>query len=241
MRILGIDPGTNATGFGVVERAGARLTHVAHGTLRPVRAQSMAARLAEIHSGLTALIALHSPTHVVIEKIFVAASSRSALVLGQARGVALAAVGAAGLPFDEIAPQQIKLAVTGNGAAEKVQVQAMVRRLLALDATPQRDAADALAAAICRAQRQGATSRALRALEGAPVAVSEARRLYELSASRKRGRGARAAQFVLRNSGAVAAAPTGRGSGSASDPAPRGSTVRAPRAEGERSSQRTTR
>jgi crossover junction endodeoxyribonuclease RuvC len=129
----------------------------------------------------------------------VAASSRSALVLGQARGVALAAVGAAGLPFDEIAPQQIKLAVTGNGAAEKAQVQAMVRRLLALEALPQRDAADALAAAICRAQMQGALGRTLRAATGDSVSVSEARRMYELSASRKRGRSARPAQFVLRS------------------------------------------
>jgi crossover junction endodeoxyribonuclease RuvC len=200
MRILGIDPGTNATGFGVVERDGARLTHVAHGTLRPARAQSMAARLAEIHSGLAQLIALHAPTHVVIEKIFMAASSRSALVLGQARGAALAAIGAAGLPFEEIAPQQIKLAVTGNGAAEKVQVQAMVRRLLALDALPVRDAADALAAAICRAQMQRALVRERGAFEATPAraAASEARRLYELSASRKRARGARAARFVLR-------------------------------------------
>jgi crossover junction endodeoxyribonuclease RuvC len=203
LRILGIDPGTNVTGFGIVERVGARLGHVAHGVIRPARAQSMALRLAEIHAGLAALIAEHAPTHVVIEKIFVAASSRSALVLGQARGAALAAVGAVGLPFDEIAPQQIKLAVTGNGAAEKVQVQAMVRRLLVLDALPQRDAADALAAAICRAQMQGAAARTLRATLGEPPLVSEARRLFELSASRKRGR--------IEWSPAVA---IGRGSGS---------------------------
>jgi len=154
----------------------------------------MAARLAQIHAELTVLLAEYVPDCVVIEQIFVAASSRSAIVLGQARGVALAAIGAARLPVDEIAPQQIKLAVTGNGAAEKGQVQAMVRRLLALDALPARDAADALAAAICRAHRSGAIARA----QGANVEVagpSEARRLWEASASRRR---TRAAQFVLR-------------------------------------------
>jgi crossover junction endodeoxyribonuclease RuvC len=198
LRILGIDPGTNATGYGVVERDGARMRHVAHGTLRPARAQSMAARLSQIYAGLAGVIAQHEPTCVVIERIFVAASQSSALVLGQARGVALAAVGAAGLPFEELAPQQIKLAVTGSGAAQKAQIQAMVRRLLALEAPPARDAADALAAAICRAQMHGALVRGAR-LEASAVAasVSEARKLWEESASRPRRR-SRAAQFVLR-------------------------------------------
>jgi crossover junction endodeoxyribonuclease RuvC len=195
LRILGIDPGTNATGYGVVVRDGSRILHVAHGVLRPARAQTMAARLARIHAGIVELIAEFAPDCVVIEQIFVAASGRSALVLGQARGVALAAVGAAQLPVDEIAPQQIKLAVTGNGAAEKSQVQAMVRRLLALDALPARDAADALAAAICRAHRSGAVARAQRSSNAGAVSISEARRLWEASASRKR---ARPAHFVLR-------------------------------------------
>ena len=153
MRILGIDPGTNVTGYGVIEREGARLRHVAHGTLRPARAQAMERRLAELHAGLSGLLASFSPDLVVIERIFVAASGHSALVLGQARGVALAAAGAAGVLVEELAPQAIKLAVTGNGAAHKVQVQAMVRRLLALSLAPPRDAADALAAAICSAHR----------------------------------------------------------------------------------------
>lgn len=196
LRILGIDPGTNATGYGVVERDGARMRHVAHGTLRPARAQSMAARLSQIYAGLAAVIAQHEPSCVVIERIFVAASQSSALVLGQARGVALAAIGAAGLPFEELAAQQIKLAVTGSGAAEKAQVQAMVRRLLALDALPARDAADALAAAICRAQMHGALARGAKR-DAAVATPSEARRLWEESASRPRRR-SRAAQFVLR-------------------------------------------
>jgi crossover junction endodeoxyribonuclease RuvC len=200
LRILGIDPGTNATGYGVVEREGSRLRHVAHGVLKPARAQTMALRLAQIHAGVVALIARHEPAWVAIEQIFVAASGRSAIVLGQARGVALAAIGAARLPFEEIAPQQVKLAVTGNGAAEKGQVQAMVRRLLALDALPTRDAADALAAAICLAQMQGSLLRGGQASASEPAAgvpLSEARRLWEESASRPRRR-TRTAQFVLR-------------------------------------------
>jgi crossover junction endodeoxyribonuclease RuvC len=159
----------------------------------------MAARLAQIHAGVVALIAEHAPVCVAIEQIFVAASGRSAIVLGQARGVALAAIGAAGLPCEEIAPQQIKLAVTGTGVAEKPQVQAMVRRLLALEAPPGRDAADALAAAICRAQMQGSLLRGAAALahSARPAAASEARLLWEQHAARPRRR-ARAAQFVLR-------------------------------------------
>jgi crossover junction endodeoxyribonuclease RuvC len=153
LRILGIDPGTNVTGYGVIEREGAGLRHLAHGTLRPPRSQPMERRLAEIHAGLADLLASFSPDLVVIERIFVAANGPSALVLGQARGAALAAAGAAGVRVEELAPQAIKLAVTGNGAAHKVQVQAMVRRLLALALPPPRDAADALAAAICSAHR----------------------------------------------------------------------------------------
>ncbi len=182
LRILGIDPGTNVTGYGVIEREGAGLRHVAHGTLRPPRERAMEQRLAELHAGLAGLLADYAPDLVVIERIFVAASPHSALVLGQARGVALAAAGAARVPVQELAPQAIKLAVTGNGAAHKVQVQAMVRRLLALSLVPPRDAADALAAAICSAHRGR--------LAALPLAL----------ASRGRGRGARrAASFVLRS------------------------------------------
>jgi crossover junction endodeoxyribonuclease RuvC len=194
LRILGIDPGTNATGYGVVERDGSRLRHVAHGTLRPRRALPMAARLASIHAGLADLIARHQPSCVALERIFVAASPRSAIVLGQARGVALAAAGAAGLSVEEVAPQQVKLAVTGTGAADKAQVQAMVRRLLGLRSLPQADAADALAAAICRAHLEGAISRARRA-ESKPSAVHQ---LWEASTVRSRRARARAPRFVLR-------------------------------------------
>ena len=152
VRILGIDPGSTVTGFGVLEHAGARVRHVAHGTVRPVRHASLAERLATLQAALVELIALHRPDVAVVERVFVAASPRAALVLGHARGVALAAVGAAGLPLHEYAPSQIKLAVTGSGAADKRQVQTMVQRLLVLASPPPFDAADALAAALYHGQ-----------------------------------------------------------------------------------------
>lgn len=153
MRVLGIDPGSSATGFGVVERRGARVVYVAHGTLRPPRGAPLAERLALLHAGLARAIALHRPEVAVVERIFAGRSARSALVLGHARGVALAAAAAAGIAVREYSAPEIKLAVTGSGAAEKRQVQAMVARLLALAAAPALDASDALAAALCHAHR----------------------------------------------------------------------------------------
>jgi crossover junction endodeoxyribonuclease RuvC len=155
LRILGIDPGSLVTGYGVVERCGAEVRHVAHGTLRPPRAAALAARLAAVHEGVRQVIAAHRPDRVVVEQVFVASNARAALVLGQARGVALAAAAAAGLGVEELSPQEVKRAVAGHGAAQKAQVQRMVQRLLALRSAPAQDAADALAAAICRAH-QGA-------------------------------------------------------------------------------------
>jgi crossover junction endodeoxyribonuclease RuvC len=151
LRILGIDPGSNVTGYGVVETSGRGPVHVAHGTLRPARTASIPVRLAAIQEGLVDVIATHRPDLAVVEQIFVAASARSALVLGQARGVALATASAAGLGVEELTPQEIKRAVVGTGAADKGQVQQMVRRLLDLSKLPAQDAADALAAAICQA------------------------------------------------------------------------------------------
>jgi len=147
MRILGIDPGLVATGFGVVERSGSVLIHVAHGTVRPPRSSPLAVRLHCLYRALAQVIEEHRPDAVAIEQVFVAASPHAALVLGQARGALLAAVAAGGLPVTEYTPSQIKQGVAGSGAAPKLQVQAMVRRLLALERAPA-DAADALAAAI---------------------------------------------------------------------------------------------
>ena len=147
MRILGIDPGLVATGFGVVERSGSELIHVVHGTVRPPRSSPLAARLACLHRALTQVIEEHRPDAVAIEQVFVANSPHAALVLGQARGAVLAAVAAGGLSVTEYTASQIKQGVAGSGAAPKPQVQAMVRRLLGLARAPA-DASDALAAAI---------------------------------------------------------------------------------------------
>ncbi len=151
MRVLGIDPGSTATGFGVVERVDGRVIHVAHGTLRPPRGASLASRLSFLHSSISQTIRQHEPDLGVVEKVFVAASPHSALVLGQARGAVLAALAAGGLEVGELAAREVKKAVVGTGAASKAQVTSMVARLLDLDDEPQSDAADALAVAICRA------------------------------------------------------------------------------------------
>ncbi|MCL4684099.1 crossover junction endodeoxyribonuclease RuvC [Myxococcota bacterium] len=153
LRILGIDPGSTATGFGIVERRGGRVVHIAHGTLRTARGAALSDRLAAIQAGLLRAIDAHQPEIVVVERIFAGRSARSALVLGHARGVALVSAALAGLVVLEYTAPEIKLAVAGNGAAEKRQVQAMVARLLELAVPPARDAADALAAALCHAHR----------------------------------------------------------------------------------------
>jgi crossover junction endodeoxyribonuclease RuvC len=164
MRILGIDPGSVATGFGVVGSEAGKLIHIAHGTLRPPPKSSPAERLHYLHQAICKVVLDHEPDTAVVEQVFVSASPRSALVLGQARGVALAAVGSSGQAVVEYSASRIKLAVTGSGKAGKAQVQNMVRRLLELDRAPARDAADALAAAICHANagRIGALSQSLR-------------------------------------------------------------------------------
>jgi crossover junction endodeoxyribonuclease RuvC len=152
MRILGIDPGSTATGYGVVERVAAGIVHVAHGTLRAPARLPLPLRLAAIQAELRRAIAEHRPDRAVVERVFVSLHPGSAIVLGEARGAVLAVLGAEGVPVDELAPRAIKKAVTGAGAADKRQVQAMVSRLLALPHPPAQDAADALAAAIARAQ-----------------------------------------------------------------------------------------
>jgi crossover junction endodeoxyribonuclease RuvC len=151
MRILGIDPGSIATGFGIVERAAGGPVHVAHGILRPPSDAPLHQRLAFIHSGLVEVASEYSPDVSVVERVFIAANPRSALVLGQARGAALAALAAAGLEVGEWSAREVKQAVTGGGAAGKKQMQLMVARLLQLESEPPSDAADALAVAICQA------------------------------------------------------------------------------------------
>lgn len=152
LRVLGIDPGSAVTGFGIVERRGSRVVHLAHGTIRTPRTASMAARLDRLHRALCEIIERHRPDVASLEQVFVAASPRSALVLGQARGAALAALGGRGLCVVEYAPARIKQAVTGSGRAVKDQVQRVVARSLGLGGEISADAADALAAALCHAQ-----------------------------------------------------------------------------------------
>jgi crossover junction endodeoxyribonuclease RuvC len=156
MRVLGIDCGTEYTGYGVVDllsdgsRSNDRLVCVACGAIRVSPRDPMPTRLSRISRGLEELICLHRPDRVAIEDVFYAVNVKSALKLGQVRGVAMLAAASAGLEVSEYSPLSIKSAVVGYGKAEKHQVQQMVARLLQLDEIPQpADAADALAIAIC--------------------------------------------------------------------------------------------
>jgi len=150
MRVLGFDPGTATTGYGVVDGRGNRLTHIAHGTIRTVAGLHFADRLGLIYEEATRLLVLYSPEIVVIERLFFKQNVTNGITVAQARGVlALAAVHRA-LPIAEFSPTETKTAVTGYGKADKRQVQEMVRRLLNLESLPKPDdAADALALAIC--------------------------------------------------------------------------------------------
>ena len=151
VRILGIDPGLRSTGFGIVEKSGARLAYVASGRIRTSAAGSLPERIAVILGSLAEVIAIHRPGEVAVEKVFVNVNPESTLALGQARGTAICAAVAARLPVAEYTALQVKQAVVGNGHARKEQVQEMVRRLLRLAGAPGADAADALACAICHA------------------------------------------------------------------------------------------
>ena len=150
MKIFGIDPGSERTGYGCVERSGSRHHLVLCGSLSAPSTATFPERLQHIHDGLTALLAECRPDCVAVENIFHARNVRSALKLGHARGVALLAASAAGLTVYEYAPAEIKRAVVGYGRAEKPQIQQMVKLLLGLEAAPSpHDVADALAVAIC--------------------------------------------------------------------------------------------
>jgi len=150
VRILGVDPGLQVTGFGVIDKHGNRLAYVASGCVRSGRGE-LAARLKVLLEGLNEVIGVHRPAQVAIEKVFVNVNPQSTLLLGQARGTAICAAVLAGLPVAEYTALQVKQAVVGKGHAKKEQVQQMVKRLLALPGVPGPDAADALACAICHA------------------------------------------------------------------------------------------
>lgn len=152
MRILGVDPGSLATGYGLIEREAGRFVHRRHGVLRPPAGVEFSTRLHHLHASLLEVVQAETPDAVVVERVFLAANPRSALVLGQARGAVLAALGAAGVRVVELSARQVKKSVTGSGAAGKTEVQQMVKRLLALPEAPAADAADALALALTFAQ-----------------------------------------------------------------------------------------
>jgi crossover junction endodeoxyribonuclease RuvC len=167
MRILGIDPGLQRTGFGVIDAEGQRLRYVASGTISTLEVPrgDLPGRLRIIFEGVQEVLQAYSPACAAAEIVFVNVNPQSTLLLGQARGAALAALVAAGLPVAEYTALQMKKAVVGHGLASKAQVQEMVRRLLQLSAAPGRDAADALGLAISHAHA-AATLGALAATGG---------------------------------------------------------------------------
>lgn len=167
IRIMGLDPGLSAMGWGVIAVEGSRLTHIAHGVIATKPALGLGLRLMELHRVLALVIAEHGPAAIAVEQAFVAKDPVAALKIGHARAVALLAAAQAGLEIAEYAPNQIKKCVVGAGHAGKEQVQFMVRRLLPACGVTRADAADALAAAIAHAHLS--TSRARMALfDGAP-------------------------------------------------------------------------
>lgn len=163
-RILGIDPGTVVTGWGVVESAGNSLVHLAHGTIGTSGTQGQGARLGRIYRGIREILQRYEPDGVSLEKVFFARNAQSALKLGQARGVAFLAAAEQSVIVHEYTSSEIKVAVVGYGQATKDQVQKMVASLLDLPSKIAGDAADALAAAICHLHQQAFRARVVGAL-----------------------------------------------------------------------------
>lgn len=154
VRILGIDPGSLYTGYGVLDHDGQRLKHVASGCLR-MTGVDFNLRLRDIFQGVGAVLDEFQPLELAVEKTFVHKNADSALKLGQARAAAICATLRFNLPLYEYTPREVKLALTGKGSAAKEQVQHMVKILLALQGRLQADSADALAVAICHAHSRG--------------------------------------------------------------------------------------
>lgn len=155
MRVLGVDCGSRATGFAVLESDGRRHRVLGYGAIRPARSESFAGRLRHIHREIEQLVEKHKPTHVAVEQVFQALNVKTAQHLGQVRGVVLLAAANAGLPVMEYSATLVKTSVVGYGRAQKHQVQLMVQRLLGLKEPPESsDAADALAVALCHIHHQ---------------------------------------------------------------------------------------
>ena len=178
MRVLGLDPGSRRTGYGLVERQGNRLRCLAHGTVAPAARLGLPQRLHDIAVRVGEVMESGRPDTVVIEEAFYAESVRSTLVLGHVRGALLVAAVQRGLEVAEYSPREIKLSVAGTGAAAKEQVAFMVRRLLDLRGTVSQDASDALAGALCHLHRA-------RLSAPARAASAAAQRLEALLAGRE--------------------------------------------------------
>ena len=155
MILIGLDPGLQSTGWGVIEAEANRLRHIANGQATSRAADALADRLVQLHDGLDAVIRAYAPGSAAVEEVFVNTNPQSTLKLGQARGVVLLVVARAGLPVAEYATRFVKKAVVGTGGADKRQVRAMVERLLPGCRVAGEDAADALAVAICHAHMAG--------------------------------------------------------------------------------------
>jgi len=151
--ILGVDPGSRKTGYGIIEAVGDKLRYIDCGVIR-LPDGTLPERLKQIAAGLNDIIQIHCPTQASVEEVFMSNNPSSALKLGQARGAAIVAAVQNDLAVSEYTARQIKQSVVGSGAADKDQVQYMIRLLLKLDFNPQEDAADALAAAVCHAHSQ---------------------------------------------------------------------------------------
>jgi len=170
MIILGIDPGSRLTGYGLIDNRRDRMIYLASGHIR-VQGERFPERLGDIFERLCEVIAEHAPAQMSIESVFMHKNADSALKLGQARGAAICAGHQAGLKVYEYAPREVKQALVGRGAAEKEQVRHMVMRLLGLKTEPQIDESDALALAICHAQHQMMENRT-----GLPASAFKTRR-----------------------------------------------------------------
>ncbi|MBN3561525.1 MULTISPECIES: crossover junction endodeoxyribonuclease RuvC [Aliamphritea] len=150
MLILGIDPGSRITGYGIINAVGSKNEYVASGCIR-IKGDELPERLQQVYAGVTEIIEHYCPQEMAIEQVFMARNADSALKLGQARGVAIVAGTNQSLPVAEYAARKVKQAVVGKGSADKSQVQHMVMSILKLPGLPQADAADALAIALCHA------------------------------------------------------------------------------------------
>ena len=158
MRVLGIDPGSNITGYGIIESCGGVIRHLDNGNISPGTKLPFHKRLKGIYEGIAELIEEFNPESVAIENVFVAKNARSSLLLGHARGVAMIAASRAGVDIEEYSPSQVKMAVSGSGRASKEQVQRMVKAILKLPEIACEDASDALAVAICHVNSAGLKS-----------------------------------------------------------------------------------